>query len=155
MTALIRRMAAGALLLMFGFAGPASAEEFVGTWLTEQGEANIRVERCGAQMCGTVVWLREPIDPKTGKPQADDKNPNANLRSRPIIGLRIFAMDQDATGAWTGSIYNSDDGKNYRGRLSPRGDNEIEVNGCDANNLCGSEVWQRVADTPRPTQNKK
>lgn len=150
-----RCAAAGALLLIFGLTGTARAEDFVGTWLTEQGEANIRVERCAAQMCGTVVWLRDPIDPKTRKPQADDKNPNASLRSRPILGLRIFAMDQDSTGAWTGSIYNSDDGKNYRGRLSPRGDTEMEVHGCDASNLCGSEIWRRVADKPIPPQNKK
>ncbi len=124
---------------------PARAQEFLGTWLTEQGEAHVRVERCGPQMCGTVVWLRDAIDPKTGRPQADDKNPNPSLRTRPIIGLRIFAMDQDPTGSWVGSIYNSDDGRNYRGRLSPRGDKEIEVHGCDGN-MCGSEVWKRVGN---------
>jgi uncharacterized protein (DUF2147 family) len=153
MDVIIRRVAAGVLFLNC-FAASAGAEEFVGTWLTEQGDAHVRVERCRAQMCGTVVWLRDPLDPKTGKPQVDDKNPNASLRNRPIIGLRIFAMDQDATGAWTGGIYNSDDGKNYRGRLSPRGDTEIEVHGCDGS-MCGSEVWRRVADRPVPPQNRK
>ena len=81
---------------------PAMAEDFIGTWLTEQGEAHIRVERCAKQMCGTIVWLRDAIDPKTKKPQVDDKNPNPGLRARPIVGLRIFAMDLDATDSWTG-----------------------------------------------------
>ena len=143
MTLIVRRIAAGFLLLMFGLAGSARAEVFIGTWLTEKGEAQIRVARCGAQLCGTIVWLRDPIDPKTGKPQLDDLNPNPSLRSRPVLGLPIFAMDQDATGSWTGSIYNSDDGQNYRGRLAPQGADAIEVNGC-AGRMCGSELWKRV-----------
>ena len=83
------------------------------------------------------------MDPKTGQPQADDKNPNPSLRSRKIVGIRIFAMEQDASGAWTGGIYNSDDGQTYKGRLVPRGEEELEVQGC-AGSLCGSEVWTRA-----------
>ena len=121
----------------------ASAEEFIGTWLTQQGDAHIRVAKCGTAMCGTVAWLRDAIDKKTGQPQADDKNPNPSLRSRKILGIRIFAMEQDANGSWTGSIYNSDDGQTYKGRLAPRGQDELEVQGCSGN-LCGSEVWTRA-----------
>ena len=94
-------------------------------------------------MCGTVVWLRDAIDPKTGQPPVDDKNPNVSMRGRKILGIRIFAMDEDASGAWTGSIYNSDDGKTYAGRLVPHGEAEVEVQGC-AGSLCGSEVWTRA-----------
>ncbi len=143
MPLVVRRLAAGLLCLMLGGMGQASAEEFIGTWLTEKGEAQVRVAKCGAQLCGTIAWLRDPVDPKTGKPQMDDLNPNPSLRTRPVLGMRIFTMSQDATGSWTGTIYNSDDGQNYRGRLAPQGDNAMEVNGC-AGRLCGSEVWKRV-----------
>ena len=34
-------------------------------------------------------------------------------------------------------------GKTYEGRLSPRGENELEVQGCSGS-LCGSEVWTRA-----------
>ncbi len=124
-------------------AAPASAQEFVGTWLTANSDAHIRVAKCGKAMCGNVVWLKDPIDAKTGQPQADDKNPDPAKRKNKILGSRIFAMEQDNTGSWTGGIYNSDDGQTYKGRLSPRGDNELEVQGC-AGSLCGSEVWTRV-----------
>ena len=73
----------------------------------------------------------------------DVKNPNPSLRSRKILGIRIFAMEQDNTGSWTGGIYNSDDGQTYKGRLVPRGETELEVQGC-AGSLCGSEVWTRA-----------
>jgi len=144
MTKFFCRTAAGIIALMLVFAaGPASAEELIGTWLTQQGDAHIRVAKCGKALCGTVAWLRDAIDSKTGQPPVDDKNPNASLRSRKILGIRIFAMEQDSTGSWTGGIYNSDDGQTYKGRLVPRGENELEVQGC-AGSLCGSEVWSRA-----------
>jgi uncharacterized protein (DUF2147 family) len=130
-------------LLFFAAAAPARAEELIGTWLTQQADAHIRVAKCGKAVCGTVVWLKDAIDPKTGQPQADDKNPNPSLRNRKIVGIRIFAMEQEESGAWTGGIYNADDGQTYKGRLAPRGEEELEVQGC-AGSLCGSEVWTRA-----------
>ena len=94
-------------------------------------------------LCGTVAWLRDPVDAKTGQPPVDSKNPNTSLRTRKILGIRIFSMEEDATGSWTGGIYNSDDGQTYKGRLAPRGESELEVQGCSGN-LCGSEVWTRA-----------
>jgi uncharacterized protein (DUF2147 family) len=138
------RAAAAVLALLFVISAvPASAEELVGTWLTQQGDAHIRVAKCGKAMCGTIAWLRDAVDAKTGQPPVDDKNPDPGKRSRKILGIRIFAMEQDNTGAWTGGIYNSDDGQIYKGRLVPRGDSELEVQGCSGA-LCGSEVWARA-----------
>src|SRR4029079_15315690 len=138
------RTAAVMLALMFAAAAaPARAEELIGTWLTADSEAHIRVAKCGTAVCGTVVWLRDAVDSRTGQPPVDDKNPTASLRSRKIMGLRIFAMEQDSAGAWVGGIYNSDDGQTYKGRLAPRGESELEVQGC-AGSLCGSEVWTRA-----------
>ncbi len=139
----LRRTAAALLFLALSSAGAAADDEFIGTWITEKGEAHVRVAKCGAQLCGTIAWLREPLDPKTGKPQLDDLNPNPALQTRPVIGIRIFAMSQDTSGSWTGPIYNSDDGQTYWGRLAPRGASELEVNGCHKR-LCGSEVWKRA-----------
>ena len=124
---------------------PAKAQDMTGTWLTAQGDAHIKLSKCSAKMCATIAWLKNPVDAKTGRPPADDKNPDPAKRSRKLLGLRIFAMDPEPSGAWTGPIYNADDGMTYRGRLSPRGDNEVEVQGC-AESLCGSEVWTRVKE---------
>jgi uncharacterized protein (DUF2147 family) len=136
-------LAATAIFALIVAVAPARAEELIGTWLTQQGDAHIRVARCGKALCGTVVWLKDPIDPKTRQLQADDKNPDPAKRSRKIVGIQIFAMEQDATNSWVGGIYNSEDGQTYRGRLSPRGHDELEVHGCSGN-LCGSEVWTRA-----------
>jgi uncharacterized protein (DUF2147 family) len=152
---------AAALALTGSLAIPsARAEDMTGTWLTAQGEAHIKLAKCSGKMCATIVWIKSPVDAKTGKPPVDDKNPDPAKRGRKIMGMRIFAMDQDPSGAWTGPIYNADDGMTYKGRLSPRGDNELEVQGCTDSNLCGSEVWARVKDEvpaaqTQNTQNKK
>ena len=140
---LLPRLAAALLFTLIVAAPPARAEEYIGIWLTQMGDAHIRVARCAKAMCGTVVWLKDAIDPKTKQPQADDKNPDPSKRSRKIIGLQIFAMELDATNSWAGGIYNSDDGQTYRGRLSARGEDELEVQGCSGN-LCGFETWTRV-----------
>jgi uncharacterized protein (DUF2147 family) len=138
------RAAATVLALMLVLtASRASAEELIGTWLTANADAHIRVIKCGKSLCGSVAWLRDAVDAKTGQPPVDDKNPNPTMRSRKILGIRIFVMDLVNTATWVGGIYNSDDGKTYKGRLSPRGENELEVQGC-AGSLCGSEVWTRV-----------
>src|SRR5262249_28731428 len=134
---------AAALIVLLSFAMPAFAEELIGTWLTQEKDAQIKVAPCGKALCGTVAWLRDAVDQKTGKPPVDDKNPDPAKRTRRILGIQIFAMEQDASGSWAGGIYNSDDGKTYEGRLSPQGDSELEVQGCSGS-LCGSEVWTRA-----------
>jgi uncharacterized protein (DUF2147 family) len=136
------RTAAVVFALMLATTG-VSAEELIGTWLTQQGDARIHVAKCGNAMCGTVAWLRDAVDARTGQPPTDIKNPNPSLRTRKVLGIHIFEMTQDANGSWTGGIYNADDGHTYKGRLAPRGEEELEVQGCSGS-LCGSEVWTRV-----------
>lgn len=138
-----RAAAAVFAVIVLATAVPARAEEMIGTWLTQDKDAHIRVTRCGKALCGNVVWLRDAIDAKTGQPPVDSKNPNPSLRTRKMLGIRIFAMEQDSSGSFTGGIYNADDGNTYKGRLAPRGENELEVQGCSGA-LCGSETWTRV-----------
>jgi uncharacterized protein (DUF2147 family) len=114
-----------------------------GIWLTQAHDAKVRVSRCGAGICGVVVWLKEPIDPATGKPQIDDKNPNPALARRPIIGLSLFsAMRPVGPNQWSGRIYNADDGKVYASKISVAGPATLKVEGC-VGSFCGGEEWSR------------
>ena len=67
----------------------ALAGEPEGTWLSHDGGTKIRVTDCGGKLCGTVVWLNEPIDHATGKPKTDKHNPDPAKRARPLIGLQV------------------------------------------------------------------
>jgi uncharacterized protein (DUF2147 family) len=115
-----------------------------GVWLTQAGDAKVRVSKCGGGICGVVVWLRDPIDPATGKPQLDDKNPNPALAKRPVIGLALFTgMHASGPNKWSGEIYNADDGKSYHSNISLSGADALRVEGC-VGPLCGGETWTRV-----------
>ena len=122
---------------------PALAAEPTGTWLVQNQDARIRVARCGKSLCGTIAWIKHPVDAETGKPPVDSKNPDPALRSRKIVGLRIFAMASDGNGGWAGGIYNSDDGQTYNGKLVLRSAEQLEVQGC-AGPMCGSETWTKA-----------
>lgn len=122
----------------------AHASEATGVWLTQAGDARVRVGKCGGGICGVIVGLRAPIDPATGKPQVDDKNPNPALRKRPMIGLPLFrGMRPSGPGRWSGQIYNADDGSTYVSHVSLAGPNTLKVEGC-IGALCGGENWTRA-----------
>lgn len=115
-----------------------------GVWLTEKGDARVRVSKCGSGICGKVVWLREPTNPATGEPFTDDKNPNASLASRPMIGLSLFNdMRPTGHGHWAGRIYNADDGQFYASKVTLHGHAHLHVEGC-LGVFCGGETWKKV-----------
>ena len=126
---------------------PAKAQtggEVSGIWLTQAGDAKVRVSKCGGGICGVVIWLRDPINPATGKPQVDDKNPNPSLARRPMIGLPLFSGMQPAgPNKWSGRIYNADDGNTYASNISMSAADTLRVEGC-VGALCGGETWTRV-----------
>jgi uncharacterized protein (DUF2147 family) len=115
-----------------------------GVWLTQQGDARVKVSKCGGSLCGVIVWLRDPIDSATGKPAVDDKNPNPALARRPMIGLPLFlGMRPSGPGKWSGHIYNADDGKIYESHITLPSSDSLRVEGC-VGALCGGESWTRV-----------
>ena len=120
-----------------------SGGEASGIWLTQAGDAKVRVSKCGGGICGVVVWLKDPIDPATGKPHVDDKNPNSSLARRPMIGLPLFSgMQPSGPNRWSGQIYNADDGNSYASNISVSGPDTLRVEGC-VGMLCGNETWTR------------
>jgi uncharacterized protein (DUF2147 family) len=140
-------LALAAVFLGFGQVSAETAHDPTGIWLTQAGDAKIRVNHCGSALCGTIVWLKVPLDPRTGRPQIDDKNVNPSLAKRPVIGINIFSkMKSVAHNKWSGTIYNADDGKSYSSDVIVAGARKLEVRGCVMSILCGGETWTKVAD---------
>jgi uncharacterized protein (DUF2147 family) len=121
-----------------------SSGEATGVWQTQAGDAHVRVSKCGTILCGSIVSLRDKIDPQTGKPPVDDKNPDPALARRSMIGLHLF-IDMRPTGpnTWSGRIYNADDGKIYASNVTLAGPSTLKVEGC-VGAFCGGENWTRV-----------
>ena len=137
-------IAVAAALLAAPSARAQGAGEPSGIWLTQAGDARVRVSKCGGGICGVIVGLKQPIDPATGKPQVDDKNPNPALAKRPMIGLPLFSgMHATGSGKWSGQIYNADDGSTYASNVAVTGPDTLRVEGC-MGAFCGGETWTRV-----------
>jgi uncharacterized protein (DUF2147 family) len=138
-------MIAISMALMAALPAKAQSLDPSGVWLTQAGDARVRVSKCGAGICGVVISLRDPIDQATGKPQVDDKNPNPALKKRPIIGLPLFSgMRATGPNKWSGQIYNADDGGTYASNVSVTGPDTLRVEGCVGGALCGGENWTRA-----------
>lgn len=141
-------------LLVAAPAAAAPGRDPSGTWLTGDGRARIKVERCGAKasaVCGTVVWLRSPLT-DAGRPRTDVKNPDPGKRARPVIGMPIMSeLAATDEGKFKGEIYNAEEGRNYDVSIGLQTLNELNVQGCVLGILCGSQTWTRVSDTAAAT----
>lgn len=116
-----------------------------GTWLSEDGGTKVRIANCGGKLCGTVVWLQEPNDPKTGKPKTDALNPDPAKRSHPMLGLQVVhGLASDGSDTWSGRIYNADDGNTYQAHMKVPDANTAKVQGCVLGLLCKTQTWTRA-----------
>lgn len=130
-----------ALLLSNG----ASAAPPYGVWTSQERDVRVRLRDCGGRICGTLVWLQESRDPKTGLPKTDRRNPDPAKRTRPLIGIQVV-HDFVPTRArkWSGKIYNADDGRTYRAHLTVLDRRTIRLEGCMLVVLCMGHTWRRV-----------
>lgn len=134
----------GGAIVFLGLAAGAHAQSPLGLWLTKDADAHVRIAECGGGLCGTIIWLKDPIDDATGKPMTDKYNPDPTKRDRPVLGLQVmYGMQPNSPGRWSGRFYNSDDGKTYDGNLIVLGADSIRVEGCFLL-ICMGETWRRV-----------
>ena len=128
-------------------ATPTFAADPTGTWLTDGGTATVRIASCGPDLCGTIVALKEPNDPATGRPKTDKNNPDASKRTRPVVGsMIVLGMKPSGTpDKWNGQVYNAEDGKTYTGNITFTGGNSLQLQGCALGGLvCKGQTWTKV-----------
>jgi uncharacterized protein (DUF2147 family) len=119
-------------------ASAAPADVF-GVWLTKDGTGHVEIKPCGTSACGVIIWGKEGSGPET-----DVKNPNPELRTRQLIGLRILEnFTRRETGWFNGRIYDPKSGNTYRSELAARPDGTLGVKGC-VGPICRTEIWRRV-----------
>lgn len=139
------KILAAAVFGLVAMPGAALAESAEGTWLSEDGGTKVHLANCGGKLCGTVVWLQEPTDPKTGKAKTDKLNPDQSKRARPLIGLRVVSgLAPTGPNKWSGQIYNADDGNTYQAHMMVANASTAKVQGCVLGFLCKTQNWKRV-----------
>jgi len=120
----------------------AAGDPVFGDWLTVNGAAKVRVAPCAvspALTCATLLWL------KPGAPARDANNPDAVLKTRPLIGVQLVSdLKREAAGRWTdGKIYVPETGRTARANMSAKPDGTLKVEGCVAV-ICQGRTWTRA-----------
>ncbi len=120
-------------------------EAILGKWVNPSGEANIDIYKKGDQYFGKIVWMKNPKDEK-GAVKKDVNNPDASLKSRPILGMEMLKNFIYDDGKWTdGKIYDPKSGKTYSCNITQKDANQISIRGFVGISLLGrSETWKRV-----------
>ncbi len=120
-----------------------------GLWLDTEGKAGIEVAPCGGEICGNIVWLKDPLDPK-GKPWTDILNPDTGKRGRAVCGLQIIGgLKPAASGTWDGGwVYDPEEGKTFNVELSLKDANTLTVFGyAGVKLLSETMLWKRLPTT--------
>jgi uncharacterized protein (DUF2147 family) len=125
---------------------PAYAADPLGTWYTKDNESQVRIANCGDALCGTLVWLKDPNDPQTGKPKTDKKNPDPSKAKGPLLGVQIvFGLKPSGTpNQWKGEVYNPEDGNTYSGLFTVTGLDTADLKGCAMAVICKTQTWTRA-----------
>lgn len=113
------------------------AEDAFGTWLHPDNGSHVKMYACGARLCARIVKIAD--DQK-----ADDKNPDASKRDRPIVGMIILTAKKVAPNKWGGKLYDRADGKTYTGTVTVTSRSSLSLDGCTMAIFCKSVTWTRV-----------
>ena len=121
-------------------------DAIVGVWKTGEGNAMVRIYKNGDKYQGKVVWLKEPIDPETGKPKVDKNHPDEAVRSRAVLGLiNVWGFVFKGNNVWDeGNIYDPKNGNTYSCTMKMNNANSLEVRGFIGVSLIGrTDTWTR------------
>lgn len=137
------------LTCLLGSLGVASAQTLspLGIWTNTEKKATFEIYKCGDKLCGKIVTLTVPNDPKTGKPKTDSMNPDPKMRNRPRLGLVFMqGFEYDDDNKWDdGKIYDPESGKTYSCYMKMNNANSMEVKGYIGFSMIGkSQAWTRV-----------
>ena len=90
----------------------------IGIWATEENKGNVRIEECGANLCGYSV----------------------------NTGERILINMKPQGGKWSGRIHDPNSGRNYDSTIALRGTDTLKVQGCAFGGMfCGGQTWKRTS----------
>lgn len=136
------------LAVILAFKASSGADDVVGVWKTGEGNAMVKIYKNGDRYEGKIVWLKEPVDPVTGKQKLDLKNPDPRLRNRTILGMvNVFGFEYEDENEWAnGRIYDPKSGNVYKGIMRLKEAGTLEVRGYIGVSLFGrTDVWKRQA----------
>ncbi len=130
----------------------AEENEILGVWNTTDNKGQVEIFKVNEMFHGKIIKLKEPNWPPDdekglgGKPKNDPNNHDPKLRDKPIVGLEIMnGFAYSGKKRWeNGRIYDPENGKTYKCKMTLTSTNRLEVRGFIGISLIGrTEVWMR------------
>lgn len=117
-------------------AAQAAVAQPSGIWRNPKNSVHIKVQPCGKNVCGTVVWANA---------RAKEKARKAGTPA--LVGRQLFEeLRPTGQGAWNGRVFVPDLGRSFSGSIRAAGPNNIVASGCLLGRIfCKSQIWTRVA----------
>ncbi|MBO6188213.1 MAG: DUF2147 domain-containing protein [Prevotella sp.] len=123
-------------ILLGLFATMGYAQDIMGKWVTEAGDAQVEIFEHNGKVNGKIVWLQKGPDTK------DVHNKDEKLRSRKLMGVNILSGLTKKKEKWEGGrIYNPKNGKDYKCSIWMEG-NKLKVRGY-IGFLYETQTWTR------------
>ena len=113
----------------------------LGRWVTESGNFEVDIAKCGDALCGTVVKVIANRSMSLGSAEMKPAD------TRPALGMTILTGVQPAGGGeFKGQVYNRENAKTYSAKITPAKDGQLLVRGYVLLPLFGkTQVWRRPA----------
>jgi uncharacterized protein (DUF2147 family) len=100
-----------------------AANSPLGVWLTEEREGKVRIEQCGANLCGYAVDAR------------------SNQNGEQVL----INMKPGTDSKWSGRIFDPNTGSTYESTIALKGSDTLRVQGCAFGGMfCGGQTWSRL-----------
>jgi uncharacterized protein (DUF2147 family) len=100
-----------------------SSNSPLGLWLTEEKEGKVRIEQCGANLCGYSVDIK------------------SNQNGEQVL----INMKPGKDAKWSGRILDPNTGSTYDSTIALKGTDSLRVQGCAFGGMfCGGQTWTRV-----------
>ena len=132
----ITRMLQAAALAVIGLgtAPGVAASEPTGLWYDQTGRGAVEITKCGANLCGRLVWLKDAT--------------NKSACGTQIIGNVKPVAGGSYDGGW---IYDPEDDARYSVEITPIGADKLKVMGYQGSKfLSETMIWRRApADLKR------
>lgn len=87
------------------------ADAIIGTYLIDEGDSKVEIFQSSNGISGKVVWLEK--EENSDIQVLDDRNEDASLRTRRVMGLVVFQGLKFKNGKWSGHIYSPRKGKSF------------------------------------------
>lgn len=138
------RIIIAVVLLSATTAFSAGSAEILGPWITQGGDSHLEFYKCGEKICGKIIRLKVPNyidsnDGPVGKTKVDRKNPDPELRNRPILGLQVAkGLTPKGYNQWVnGTCYDPETGKSYKCKMKLVSPKRLELRGYIGISLIG------------------